>query len=427
MKILKPYVILALVILVCSCSPGGEFVTVRNGRFRLEGKPYSYVGTNFWYGAILGSPGEGGDRERLIQELDLLHSVGLDNLRILVGGDGHGGIPSRIEPALQIEAGVYNQDLFEGLDYLLAEMGRRKMKAVLYLNNSWEWSGGYSQYLEWAGRGKAPIPAVDGWSSFFEYVGLYAKDSLAHALFYDHVRTVVSRTNSVTGLKYTEDPAIMAWQIGNEPRPFGPDNHPAFIQWLAETSALIRNLDRNHLICTGNEGRAGSDESLELVRAINSDPNIDYMTIHIWPLNWGWIGKGRMDGENLELAKSNTMEYIRQHKEIAADLGLPVVLEEFGFPRDSFCFTPGSPTSCRDEYYSFVMDAICSDASSGGQFAGCNFWGWGGYATPSTDHIFWEKGDPYCGDPAQEEQGLNSIFAKDSTTLAIISSYAAKL
>ena len=43
---------------------------------------------------------------------------------------------------------VYNDTIFAGLDYLLAEMGKRDMLAVLYLNNSWEWSGGYGQYLQ---------------------------------------------------------------------------------------------------------------------------------------------------------------------------------------------------------------------------------------------------------------------------------------
>jgi isoleucyl-tRNA synthetase len=40
--------------------------------FTLDGKPYYFVGTNFWYGANLGMPGEAGDRDRLIRELDLL-------------------------------------------------------------------------------------------------------------------------------------------------------------------------------------------------------------------------------------------------------------------------------------------------------------------------------------------------------------------
>ena len=29
-------------------------------------------------------------------------------------------------------------------------------------------------------------------------------------------------------------------------------------------------------------------------------------------------------------------------------------------------------------------------------------------------------GDPYTGDPAQEQQGLNSVFAKDKSTLKVI-------
>ena len=41
--------------------------------------------------------------------------------------------------------------------------------------------------------------------------------------------------------------------------------------------------------------------------------------------------------------------------------------------------------------------------------------GWGGYAKPA--HLRWQQGDDYCGDPAQEEQGLNSVFASDTTTL----------
>ena len=47
-----------------------QFVQVKNGRFVRDGKPYYYVGTNFWYGAILASNGQGGDRHRLHKELD---------------------------------------------------------------------------------------------------------------------------------------------------------------------------------------------------------------------------------------------------------------------------------------------------------------------------------------------------------------------
>lgn len=85
------------------------------------------------------------------------------------------------------------------------------------------------------------------------------------------------------------------------------------------------------------------------------------------------------------------------------------------FPRDGFSFSKEAPTTARDEYYRYVFDLIRQDRESGGLFAGCNFWAWGGFAGQNPDHVFWEKGDDYTGDPAQEQQGLNSVFATDST------------
>lgn len=104
----------------------------------------------------------------------------------------------------------------------------------------------------------------------------------------------------------------------------------------------------------------------------------------------------------------------------------PVVLEEFGFPRDGFRFSKSTSTEVRDEYYQYVFDLIRQDRENGGLFAGCNFWAWGGFAEQNSDHIYWEKGDDYTGDPAQEEQGLNSVFATD-TTVEIIKTENAKL
>ena len=73
-----------------------DFVKVKNGRFVRGGKPYYYVGANFWYGPILGSEGVGGDRARLRRELDEMQRLGIDNLRILVGADGLPGVEDKI-------------------------------------------------------------------------------------------------------------------------------------------------------------------------------------------------------------------------------------------------------------------------------------------------------------------------------------------
>ena len=388
-------VVLALVACTHNEAPS-PFVKVVDGHFERAGKPYYYVGTNFWYGAILGSEGQGGDRQRLCQELDFMKEMGIDNLRILVGSDGERGVTTKVEPTLQVSPGVYNDTILAGLDFLLQEMGKRDMVAVLYLNNSWEWSGGYSFYLEHAGAGKAPRPNEDG---------------------YDYVRFILGRTNRYTGVKYIDDPAIMSWQIGNEPRAFSKEALPAFEKWLAEASALIRSLDPNHLISIGSEGSWGCENDYAAYERICADKNVDYCNIHLWPYNWSWARPDHLI-DDLQASCDSTRNYIDRHLTICDRFNKPLVMEEFGYPRDGFKFTKDIPTQGRDGFYKFVFSLVGDNATSGGHFAGCNFWGWGGFAQPA--HEQWQVGDDYTGDPAQEAQGLNSVFSTDTTTLQII-------
>ena len=394
-----------------------KFVKVVDGHFQRNGKPYYYVGTNFWYGAILGSEGRGGNRELLCQELDDMKAMGIDNLRILVGSDGEEGVLTKVEPTLQKAPGVYNDTILAGLDYLLMEMGKRDMVAVLYLNNSWEWSGGYGFYLEHAGEGVAPRPNEDGYPAFMNFMRKYATSEKAHKLFYDYVRFIISRTNRYTNVAYVDDPAIMSWQIGNEPRAFGKEELQPFTNWLKEASALIRSLDKNHLISIGTEGAWGCEGDYETYEKISSDPNIDYCNIHIWPYNWSWAKPDRLI-EDLPAACDSTKQYIDRHIEICDRLNKPLVMEEFGYPRDGFKFDKKTSTKGRDGYYKYVFSLVADNAEKGGKFAGCNFWAWGGRANPQ--HEQWLPGDDYTGDPAQEAQGLNSVFSTDTTTLEIV-------
>ena len=407
-----------LLFLLGACAPKPaehSFIKVNaDGQFVRDGKPYYFVGTNFWYGAILGSEGEGGNRERLHKELDFLKSIGINNLRVLVGADGENGIKTRVEPSLQVAPGVYNDTILAGLDYFMNELRERDMTAVLYLNNSWEWSGGYSVYLQWSGHGEAVVPAVDGWPAYMEYVKQFPQSDSAKALFANHVNYIVSRTNRYNQIKYVDDPTIMSWQIGNEPRAFSDENKEPFARWMADVAAQIKSLDPNHMVSSGSEGAWGCEMDMNLFEKIHADPNINYLNIHIWPYNWSWVKADSLK-ELLPRAKENTKKYIDDHMVIARKYSKPIVLEEFGFPRDGFSFSKEAPTTARDEYYRYVFGLIRQDRESGGLFAGCNFWAWGGFAGQNPDHVFWEKGDDYTGDPAQEQQGLNSVFATDST------------
>ena len=406
--ILKPASLVCAVILFFGCIQHSPFVCVQDGQFIRNGKPYTYIGTNFWYGPILASEGQGGDMERLARELDTLKALGMTNLRVLVGGDGPNGVFSRIEPTLQTAPGEYNDTLLIGLDRFLAELGKRDMQAVLYLNNSWEWSGGYGQYLEWATGEKAIIPLIDGYWPFMQQMRKFQTSAESQELFFNHLRNIVGRTNSITGKPYSEEPAIFSWQIGNEPRCFSDDPavRDGFISWLTRSAAIIKSIDPNHMVSSGNEGLFGCEQDWDLFERVNNIPGIDYITIHIWPYNWEWAKADNLEG-TLPDAILKTEEYIEDHAEAAKRLCKPLVCEEFGFPRNGFNPSAEAPTTLRDSYYAYIFSRV------GDALQGANFWGWSGFAQPL--HTQWEHGDPYTGDPAQEAQGLNGVYITDST------------
>jgi mannan endo-1,4-beta-mannosidase len=399
----------AILILAAGCTRQAGFTTVKDGHFVRDGHVQKFVGTNFWYGPILASEGQGGDIARLERELDALKDLGLVNLRVLVGGDGPDGVFSRVDPTLQKAPGIYNDTLLVGLDRFLSELGKRDMQAVLYLNNSWEWSGGYGQYLEWATGEKALIPLVDGYWPFMQQMRKFQTSKPAQELFYNHVRAIVGRVNTITGKPYKDDPAIFSWQIGNEPRCFSdePEIRDGFIAWMTETARIIKEIDPNHMVSTGNEGLMGCENDPGLLKRVNTIPGVDYMTIHIWPYNWSWAKEESLS-EDLDNALAKTDEYVERHVELAHQLGLPIVVEEFGFPRDGFSPDREATTTCRDKYYDHIFSLVRK-----GTLDGCNFWGWSGFANPSGPQ--WQKGDDYTGDPAQEAQGLNGVYMTDST------------
>ena len=418
------YYMMALLLVCATAVKAQSFVTVKNGRLYRDGKPYAFIGANYWYGAILGSKGKGGDRKRLNRELDEMKRLGITNLRILVGSDGEEGIKWKVSPVLQPSPSVYNDAILDGLDYLMMQLQRRGMVAVLYLNNSWEWSGGYGFYLEHAGAGKALQPNEVGYSAYIKYASQFSTNKLAQQLFFNHLCFILKRTNRYTKKRYADDPAIMSWQIGNEPRAFDKAVLPQFEAWLAKAAAMMKSIDKRHLVSVGSEGAFGCEADYDSWQRICADPNVDYCNIHIWPYNWSWAKKDSLS-QNLQRAKDNTKEYIDRHLAICAKINKPLVMEEFGYPRDGFAFSKQSPTTARDAYYGYVFSLLAADVAKGGYFAGCNFWGWGGQAQPK--HEQWEPGDDYTGDPAQEAQGLNSVFSSDTSTVNVIKTGIANL
>ena len=71
--------------------------------------------------------------------------------------------------------------------------------------------------------------------------------------------------------------------------------------------------------------------------------------MHIWPKNWSWLDIKDIRG-TLDSSIVKTNKYMYEHFEVAERLSKPLVLEEFGLPRDLHGYSPEESTVCRDLY-----------------------------------------------------------------------------
>lgn len=367
-----------------------------------------------WYAGILATDEAG--KQRLIRELDFLKAHGVTNIRVMARAEGMGMIngANRVEPALQPTKDSINESLMEAFDFFLAEAGKRKIYSVIFLSNNWEWSGGFLQYLNWNGkltdeRMRKPME----WEQMRDDVSKFYSCEGCKNMYFDAVRDFLKRKNSITGIAYTEDPFIMAWEIANEPRPMRPSAIPAYKQFLHDAAALIHSLDNNHLVTTGSEGVIGSENEKTFVE-VHSDPLIDYATMHIWPKNWQWFSDTSIAVSKDKIEK-NTLAYLRQHDSIMQFLNKPLVLEEFGMPRDGESLDTKSTYHYRQEYFEFITGKIFFNRRPVvPTIAGINFWAYGGEAKPVPGQRMWKKGNALMGDPPFEPQGLNTVFNSDA-------------
>lgn len=397
---------------------------------RLGNDAYRYVGTNMWYAAYLGADAPYGNRARLQREFDRLASLGVTCVRLL-GSSELSPLKNSVRPTFRDRTSHYNETLLGGLDFALAELGKRNMKAVIYVANFWEWSGGFMTYLYWTNGGhyiNMNDPAHP-WPQFPDMSSDFYGSPKAVAMLDNYIRAVVGRRNRITGQLYSSDPAIQAWQLANEPRPGeSPDvvkrHMPVYLHWIDQTARLIKSVDPNHMVCTGSEGTQGCAGSDACVIDAHSSPAIDYMTAHIWPQNWSWADPNNLAG-TWPTVEKNTRDYFARQVADATRLHKPLLVEEFGFPRDHG-YDPGTPTTYKDKFYALIYELALDSMKAGGPVAGTHFWGWGGEGRAQhPDHRFHPGDTDYVGDPPHEPQGWYSVFDVDSSTQAVIRDHAA--
>lgn len=395
--------------------PGG--LDVRGTRFTKDGKPFFISGINYWAGTTLARTGNAAGWDQVRRDLDGIQAAGLNMIRTMGATEGPNSEPERIVPAIQTAPGQYDPAGVEGVLRFAEELAKRGLYGIYMLNNFWQWSGGFAQYIAWADGGPIPYPPPmpnGSWDRFQRSNGTFYKNAKAMELYDNYIKFLVPQLKS--------NPTVI-WELANEPR--GMTNIPAFHQWVDKTARLIKSLAPSQLVTTGSEGLTGTPQYAGVDPVTDHESAaIDFICFHMWAENWNWVhGDSIPTGypKALDLAK----KYITKHAELASKVGKPLLLEEFGFPRDGGSFDPASPTTFRDQYFQQVYALVASLIPTS-PMAGIMPWAWGGAERPPRPGDFWKPGDPFIGDPPHEKQGWYSIYDKD-TTLKLIAEWSPKI
>lgn len=156
--------------------------------------------------------------------------------------------------------GEFNEEAFKSLDNMMAIAAKHGIRVIIPLMDNWPWMGGREEYAGFRGKGK---------EAFFT-------DPELREDFKKTINFIVNRTNTVTGIKYRDDMAILGWETGNE-----LESTP---EWVADIASYIKSLDNNHLIIDGFHSNMLRESSL-------SDPNISLVTTHHYEQDPGLMAR----------------------------------------------------------------------------------------------------------------------------------------
>lgn len=280
---------------------------------------------------------------------------------------------------LQSSPGVYHEDMFQGLDFVVAEARRHGIYLLLCLTNNFDDFGGKRQYVQWAMEDVAGASAGAGGHNLTSADDFF-NSTIVKSYYKNHVKTVLTRVNTVTGVAYKDDPAILGWELMNEPRCNAEPTGALVQSWVEEMSPYLKTIDGNHLVTAGLEGfyGDGEHESKELnpwsiyygtnFIATHQALGIDFATIHLYPDVWLW---GTTADERAAFFRNWTASHVRDTERY---LGMPLLVTEYGKFLWEDQESGENATTRRDRFLGTVLDTIYESASRGGPLVGGAFW-----------------------------------------------------
>ncbi len=177
--------------------------------------------------------------------------------------------------------GQFNEEAFLALDRVLAAAAELGVQVILPFVDNWPHWGGITEYAAFRGKQR---------SDFFT-------DEQLIADFEATIDKVLSRRNAINGRAYRDDPAIYAWETGNEL--IRPD------AWAARIARYIKQRDPKHLLIDGTNGPTIREASL-------TNPDIDVVSSH----HYGTVRR------NIELVDQNVRKIAGRKRYLIGECGL---------------------------------------------------------------------------------------------------------
>lgn len=340
--------------------PEPSFV-MRNGtHFMVDGRVFYVNGWNsYWF---MEHAVNGYTRPKIKAMLQAGAKMGLTVCRTWAFNDG-------AYNALQISPGRYDEHVFKALDYVIAEARQHGIRLLLSLVDNLQAYGGKTQYVKWAWEEGIGLSSSN--DSFFY-------DPSIRQYFKNHLKTLLTRKNTITGIEYRDDPTIFGWELMNEPRCMTDPSGRTLQEWIEEMSTFVKSIDNKHLLTVGLEGFYGpkSPKSLtvnpgEWAARLGADfirnsklSTIDFASIHIYPDHWF---KEQELEEKLRYIYKWTVSHI---EDCDKDLKKPLMITEFGLSN----LNKGYDPSQRDRFYKVIYDAMYRSAKKKKSGAGSFVW-----------------------------------------------------
>jgi Cellulase (glycosyl hydrolase family 5) len=251
-----------------------RYVTRSGDTLLLKGDPFRFSGTNIFWGGLDDDGRTGFNYPttfRVDSALQTMVDMGETVVRCQTCGIST-GTPFSVEPSL----GGFSQTALRHIDYFIAQAQRYGIKVVVPLTDNYGYYlGSYCDYTNWLHLSSpSSCPSARAVSAFYD-------NPRAIAAFEKYISVLLNHVNHYTGVRNKDNPAIMAWETGNE-MPYGAGGQAELSRWTAKITAFIRSQDENHLIMDGSAYLDPDDLKL---------PDVDIIDMHYYPLNTQYLNE----------------------------------------------------------------------------------------------------------------------------------------